>query len=160
MKVYTYESIERPSRHCREELAVEQEPGILLDTFWSLGSETHRLTEAERATAVLVFDTDDYDQLPTYPREAARQMWETYHPDNRAVITSQHRLQNDYYVRKGSKPDLETRIENAQRAVEEAESKLLSAGSGLRWRQEELAALVAERPSASSQESQDSEPAS
>jgi hypothetical protein len=147
VKVYTYESIERPSRHCREELAVERDPGVLIDTFWSLGSESHRLTQAEKGTAVLVFDTDDYDQLPTYPRDAARRTWETYRSDDRAIITSQHGLQNDYYVRKGSKPDLATRIENAERVVEAAESNLRSAESGVRWAREDLATLIGERTS-------------
>ncbi len=146
MKVYTYESIERPSRHCREELAVEID-GKLIDTFWSLGSESHRLTDAERATSVLVFDTDDYDQLPTYPRDSARRTWEQYRPDDRGIITSQHRLQNDYYVRKGSKPDLLTKIENARAHLESKESALRSATSGVEWAQRDLDELLAEAES-------------
>lgn len=146
MKVYEYESIERPSRHCREEVAVEID-GRLVDTFWSLGSESHTLTPAERATATFIFDTDDYDQLPTYPREAARATWEQYHPDDRGIITSQHRLQNDYYVRKGSKPDLATKIENAEAHLRKCVSEAESAARQVEWAQRDLDELVSARES-------------
>jgi len=148
MKVYKYESITRPSRHCREEVAVALEDGRLVDTFWSLGSESHTLTEAERATAVLVFDTDDYDQLPTYPRETARRTWEQYAPADRGIITSQHRLQADYYIRKGATPDLVTKIENARAELDEAQRKMRQAGSwvaGCQTRLDDLVLLSAAR---------------
>lgn len=144
MKVYTYESIERPSRHCREEVAVEID-GALIDTFWSLGTESHRLTDAERATAKLVFDTDDYDQLPTYPRDSARRTWEQYAPEDRGIITSQHRLQNDYYVRKGSKPDLTTKIANARTRLDSRETELRHAAWAVESAQRDLDELLADQ---------------
>lgn len=144
MKVYTYESIERPSRHCREEVAVEID-GALIDTFWSLGTESHRLTDAERATAKLVFDTDDYDQLPTYPRDSARRTWEQYAPEDRGIITSQHQLQNDYYVRKGSKPDLATKIENARAHLDSMETELRHATWAVESAQRDLDELLADQ---------------
>lgn len=159
MKVYTYESIERPSRHCREELAVDRffwdreqpiEPNVplvLFDTFWGGGSETHRLTDAELATAVLVFDTDDYDMLPRYPRDSAHRTWLQYRPEDRKTVTSQHGLQNDYYVRKGSKPDLLTKIENARAHLESRESKLRQATWGVESAQRDLDELLAEADS-------------
>ena len=148
MKVYQYESLDRPSRHCREEVAVEID-GRLVDTFWSLGSESHTLTATERDTAKFVFDTDDYDQIERYPRDAAERVWSQYRPEDRGVISSQHRLQNDYYVRKGSKPDLEVKLENATRAHEKALSALDSARRRVEWARADLDELIASRASSS-----------
>ena len=139
MKVYKYDV--DGSRWCREGVATK-ENGALFDTFWQGTSDRHRLSAAEAASAVLVFDTDEYDELPLSPRVSDQ--WAQYAPADREVIPSQHGLQFRYFVRKGSSPDLATRIENAKRDVEDAESKLRAAESGLRWACEHLASLEAE----------------
>lgn len=143
MKVYTYESLDRPSRHCREEVAVELENGRLADTFWMLSSETHMLTEPERATAVFQFDTDDYDELDQYSRNS-KPKWMEYREGDRKTISSQHGLRMRWFVRKGAQPDIDTKIENARDDLAAAESKLRSATSGVEWAQKELDRLLDE----------------
>ena len=128
MKVYDYESSER---HCREGVAIERNPGQFFDTFWASGQDAHRLTAGEVATAVLLFDTDDFDELDGYGRAARPSEWEQYALKDRALITSQHGLQVRYFVRRGAVPDLETQIDNASREVGDAEYVLRRAQWGV-----------------------------
>lgn len=141
MRVYDYQSIERPSRHCREEVAVETQPGVLLDTFWDMSTETHRLTDAEKATAVLRFDTDDFDELDRYDRGSPG-LWMQHRPEDRELITSQHRLQNRWFVRKGSTPDLDTKIENARADLDKLTSDAESAARRARDARKRLDELI------------------
>lgn len=128
--------------HCCEGTAFVTENGTPLDTFWGPDGDGQygRLREEELATAEIKFNVNDYDALDRYSKGSAA-TWKTYHPDDRALITSQHRLQHQFFIRKGAKPDLSTQIENAQAAVEDAESELRSAEARLGWRRQELAEL-------------------
>lgn len=92
---------ERQSRWCRECLAVAVMWSgrlVLVDTFWGLRySDDHVLTDAEASTAELVFNTDDYDELPQYGG-GSRDLWERYAPADRERITSQHGLQARWFI--------------------------------------------------------------
>jgi hypothetical protein len=127
--------------HCREGMAIVHEGGRVLDTFWGTGGgDRHSLTAAELATAQLQFRLDDYDELDQYKPESPS-IWQTYRPDDRHQITSQHGLQSRWFVRHGATPDLPTQIRNAEEIVESAESAVRSAQSTLKWRQQELVEL-------------------
>ena len=135
MKVYDYEV--DGSRWCREGVATEERPGVLLDTFW-IGSDRHRLSEIEAASVVERFDTDDFHQIDDWD---ARSRWHTFAPADRRTIPSQHGLQMRYFVRRGASPDLATQIENARQKVAEAEREVESAASRLQWAQDDLRVL-------------------
>lgn len=137
--------------HCAQGTAIVRPDGAVVDTYWGengYGGESHWLTDKELASADFQFNVNDYEQIGTIghcrPRNDAT--WLTYHPDDRGRIGSQGPHCAVLYVRKGSKPDLETRISNAQAEVEEAEWKLRSAESRLRFAREDLAKLEAQRP--------------
>lgn len=117
--------------HCREGTAYVQDYG-----------QSHRLSESELATATLSFNVNDYDLLDRYA-SSSRETWETYRPEDRAQITSQHGLQASLFIRRGAEPHLGTQIENAERRVEKAEAEANSAASALERRRDELAALEA-----------------
>jgi hypothetical protein len=139
-----------PERHhCREGTAFVTERGDAVDTYWSTtysygGADDHRLTAEELATAEVQFNVNDYDALDPYAG-TSRPTWETYHPDDRGRISSQHGLQEELFVRRGAAPDLETQIANARAAVETAESNLWSAECRLAQCREDLARLEAQR---------------
>lgn len=127
--------------HCREGTAFVGEDGVARDTFWRhTDTSAERLNEAELATAEVRFNVNDYEALDLYAH-SSRPTWLTYDPDDRGRIPSQHGLQEALFVRKGSRPDLSTQIENARRAVEEAESEVRVAQGRLERRREDLAAL-------------------
>lgn len=134
--------------HARQGTAIVRPNGAALDTFWSESgdSESHRLTADELASAKVLFNVGDYEKIGTIghcaPSDEAK--WLEYHPDDRQRIGSQHEHCSVLYVRKGAKPDLSTKIENARQAVADAETHLDSAQHRLRWRQEDLAKLEAE----------------
>lgn len=132
--------------HCREGMAIakQREDGrtYLADTYWS--SENHILSEAEVASAELVFNLADYDELDQYRHESAAK-WKTYAPADRERITSQHGLQVRWFIRKGASPDLQTQIENACEAYVEAQSKLRSAEADVRYAWQVLSELEAQR---------------
>jgi hypothetical protein len=133
-------------RHCREGIAIVNERGDAVDTFWDSGSESHLLTEAELATAGLRFRLGDYRELgKTHWDRGHKDTWLTYAPADRQVTTAQHGLQSTLYVRNGAEPDLDTQIANAREAVQEAEHAVGSAQSRLEWRREDLAKLEAAR---------------
>ena len=135
--VYTYTPEEH---HCIEGLAIENERGDLIDWFWGGSAVSHRQhvsRDAEDLT--LIANLNDYDLTARDGRESNKD----YAPEDRLVIHSQHRLQRTYYVRKGSKPGLATKIENARQRLEEAESAARSARFSVEWAQKELAELEA-----------------
>lgn len=133
-----------PSRHdprwCREGMAIADSAGVLFDTYWQSGNESHRLLPVELATIELLFHMDDYDELDRCS-QTTKGLWATYHPDDRHVVTSQHRLQFRWFIRKGARPDIDTQIENAEEKVRECESRVESARQQLEWAQHDLDAL-------------------
>lgn len=141
MKVYEYELTER---HCREGYAVEIEPGDLRDTFWGVyGHDRHRLSAREMETAVLLFDTDDYEDVtPDFDRKRAPSEWTDREEADRQRITAQHGLQPTYFIRKGSEPSLRMKIENAREDLRQAEEKARSAARGVEWAQRDLDELL------------------
>lgn len=140
MRVYDYETLDRPNRWCREGVAVELDGGRLIDTFWAGIGSSHQLTEAEVATAVLRFDTDDFDELDEY-KQHSKATWNTYAPEDRETITSQHRLRSRLFIRKGAKPDLPTQIENASAELERLRGEAAMAQRRVEWAHDALAKL-------------------
>lgn len=133
--------------HARECVAYVLPTGRVVDTFWHTfesDSNAHVLSVEELRTAEVVFNVRDYDALGRYAH-GARETWLTYRPCDRGRISSQHNLQELLFVRKGAQPDLDTQIANAREKVEDAESKVRSAESGLQWAREDLAKLEARR---------------
>jgi len=126
-------------------IAKERDDGFvyLADTYWT--SENHVLTEEEVASAELLFNLADYDELDRYRRHESAATWKTYRPEDRETVTSQHGLQTRWFVRKGAEPDLQTQIENACEAYLEAQSKLRSAEADVRYAWQVLAELEAKR---------------
>src|SRR5438128_394492 len=94
----------RERDHCREGLALVQDDGRAIDTFWALRyGDSHALTPDELATAEVRFNVNGYDALDPYSK-ASRATWETYHPADRGRISSQHGLQEELFVRRGATP--------------------------------------------------------
>lgn len=145
--VVRYEPAEWPGRHdrmwCREGMAIADENGLLWDTYWSTGNDCHNLVDREMATARVLFNLADFRELERHEAYT----WREFHPDDRALITSQHGLQERRFVRVGSGPDLGTQIENAREALAEAERQVESAKQTVIWRREHLAELEATRDS-------------
>lgn len=122
---------------CCEGIAEMTERG-LMDAFWgSSGSESSPLSVEEKATAVLIFDSSEYDELDCH----GEHRWEKFNPSDRQKTTEQHGLRKRWFVRKGAVPDLDTQIANAQARVKEAEEAVRSANGMLEWRQRELQKL-------------------
>jgi hypothetical protein len=143
--VVRYETLDRPNGWCREGIAIATKVGSrlkLLDTYWSGGSETHALTDAEVATAELIFNIGDYDELDRYSSGTPR-MWEKYAPADREIITEQHGHSMRWFIRKGASEDWPTQIDNARRRVAERESDLAVTQRSLEWERQELARIIA-----------------
>jgi hypothetical protein len=140
--VLDYIPDERWGNHCREGIAIVNESGYAVDTFWGGygGGNEHYLNEKEVETAGLLFRIGDYRKLGDHWGHH-REEWLTYAPCDRQVITSQHRLQQTYYVRSGAEPNFATQIANAREAVREAERAVASAQLVVEWRREDLAKL-------------------
>lgn len=118
MRVYTYTPT---TTWCREGVAVEHEPGHYRDTFWSTSDAWGSLTEGERATLALSFDTDQYRQIGgDYERGTPPAEWLTYDRADRERIPSQHGLQVRWYVRLGARPSLSMQVENARTVLDAA----------------------------------------
>lgn len=132
--------------HARQCTAIVLQNGNVMDTFWGLrpGDGGHYLSPEELATAELVFNLNDYRKLGEH-WEPKRDEWLTYAPADRQRVGSQGQWQSTYYVRIGAGPDLETQIENARVAVEDA---VHSAERRLQWAREDLARLEASRVAA------------
>lgn len=123
---------------CREGIAEVTKYGVR-DTYWGDHDATP-LSEAEKATAVLLFDSVDYDELDRYS-SSSQHRWEQFHPDDRKKTTEQHGCYVRRFVRKGTNPDLRTKIENARLRLEEAEQELRSAQWRVENRKRELEEL-------------------
>lgn len=144
--VVRYSTLSRPNRWCREGMATTErgeDRTVLVDTYWDGGSERHVLTPAEVSTAEVLFNLDDYEELPRYQPASSRGRWAMYAPADRQVITSQHGLTVRYFVRKGAQPDPSTQVDNARVALDEAKAALSSAQSAVAYRQAELERLTA-----------------
>ncbi len=131
------------SNWCREGTARVTDSGVLVDTYWGLDASAYEyaLLPDERATIVLLFDSNEYDELPRHDR-SQRYRWEQFHPNDREKVSEQHGCTTHYFVRKGAKPDLQTKIENARRDLEEARSALRSAQWTVESRERDLADLI------------------
>lgn len=131
-------------RHCREGLAIEDDRGQLIDNFWSGDRDPFLMHIVPRDARDLEFkgNLGDYDKLHPFDDIS------DYAREDRLVVTAQHGHRRTYYVRKGAQPDLATKIENAQSAVEVAERKLDSARRQLDWKRSELATLKAQQVTA------------
>ena len=137
--VYTYSP---KQHHCTEGLAIEDERGRLYDWYWgsSRDSMLDKIVSRDAEDLTLVANLNDYELTERDGRESNRE----YAPEDRLVITSQHGHQRTYYIRKGAKPDLATKIENAREELREAERGADSARRYVEWAQRELTRLEAE----------------
>ena len=153
--VLRYEDRRRPGdvnyRWCKEELAIVDDRGIALDTFWGgPGSTDRSLHSDELATARVIANLNDYTLHSEYGRmtteaiNAGMANWEDYSSDDRLWITRQHGCIQILYVRNGAQPDISTKLTNARERVREAESRLRSAEWSLQRAQEDLAKLEAQ----------------
>jgi hypothetical protein len=130
--VYTYTP---EDRHCLEGLAIENERGTIVDWFWRGEVVWNQVVRRDAADLTKIANLDDYELVPSN-REYAR--------EDRLTITAQHGHQRTYYIRKGAKPDLATRIENARAALREAMSEADYARRRADRAQEDLERLLAE----------------
>jgi hypothetical protein len=128
--------------HARQGTAIVDERGCAVDTFWGVQgySDGHVLSEAELAEAELKFRLGDYCKLGEH-WDRKHDEWLTYAPEDRQMIGSQAQYQSTYYVRIGAEPDLNTQIQNARNAVEDAERGVSSAENRLHWARQDLARL-------------------
>jgi hypothetical protein len=132
-------------RWCREGTAIAatwKDQVVLLDTYWQ-SSDQHRLTDDEVATAELLFNLADFDELPSGRHLGSSGKWMQYSPADRKRITAQHGLVVRYFIRKGAQPDLATQIENARQAVADAYEKLRNAERDVDYARRKLARLEA-----------------
>lgn len=136
-----------PSRHdprwCREGMAIADDRGVLVDTFWESMSDAHVLNDVEQATVEVLGNLDDYSRVSElgWPNNRA----EDYYPDDRLTVTSQHRLRRTEYVRKGAQRHLGTQIRHQVAKVREAESRAASAAADVRWQRTALDVLLVQR---------------
>lgn len=107
-------------------MALSDDRGVLVDTYWQSGSEAHVLNAVELTTIEHLFWMDDYRELDRYHRGTPAE-WETYAETDRQRVTSQHGLQARYFIRLGAQPDLPTQIENARAALRDAVERQRSA---------------------------------
>jgi hypothetical protein len=135
--VYRY----RPQQHhCREGIAVENDRGVLIDTFWGLDSSlgldqiVGRDQRLER-----LGNLDDYVRIG----RSAEHPFEDYAPADRLVVPSQHGLQRALFVRRGAQPDHATRVANARRQLEDDVAAAESAQHRVERARAELARLEA-----------------
>lgn len=137
---------ERDNRWCREGTAEAiQSVGkvILVDTYWGrYDGDSRALTDAELASAELIFNIGGYDELDRYG-QGSRDQWMRYAPADREQVTAQHGLQARWFIRKGAVEDLDTQIANAQELVGAAQEAVRSAENRLEWATQDLASLQA-----------------
>ena len=137
--VYTYSPKEY---HCTEGLAIENDRGLLIDWFWGGDVVSHRqYVDRDAEDLKLIANLNDYELTPRDGRESNC----NYAPEDRLVITSQHGLQQTFYIRKGSIMDLATRIKNACERLEEAQSEMRSAQRRVEYAQEALNEIEKEK---------------
>lgn len=147
--VVRYETLDRPNRWCREGTAIAERRNpyrvVLVDTFWSGGTEAHVLTDEETATAELRFNLNDYDELDRYSG-MSQATWHKYATKDRAAVTSQHGLRKRWFILKGATEDLATQIVNQREKIAECQSKFQSARNDLRYAEQELERLLTLAP--------------
>lgn len=143
-KIGQFYSYRRRETWCLEGIAEVTKHGIL-DTYWGHnGTDGSPLNDSEKASAVLLFDSTDYDELDRY-NSSSRHQWEKFHPDDRKKTTEQHGCYTRWFVKKGAKPDLGTLIENARARLVEAEETLRSAQWSVESRARELGELESQQ---------------
>jgi hypothetical protein len=132
---------------CREGTAIAKEAHdgtvTLADTYWQSGGDAHVLTDDELATAELRFNLADYDELDRYDK-GSKLAWEKFAEDDRELVTSQHRLECRWFIRKGAVESIDQQIANARARLATAESNLDSARWGVERAQRELAEIEAQ----------------
>jgi hypothetical protein len=128
-------------------MAIADERGELVDTYWVGGGDSHIVRGEELRSIEVLFHLDDYDELDHWRPD--QQKWMTYAPADRQRITMQHGLQQRLFIRKGATPDLATQIANAEEKVREAQEAVRSAEWRLEWAQKDLGALAATAEAAS-----------
>lgn len=131
-------------RWCREGIAIalwRDGRVVLLDTFWGSSGDQHRVTAEEAATAELMFNLADYDELDRYSHQSP-DTWAKYAPADRKLITQQHGCQKRWFIRNGAKPDWATQIDNARAEVAKRESAAESALRAVEWAREDLARVL------------------
>lgn len=126
--------------HCREGVAVENDRGVLIDTFWGLGNSVG-LTHVVGREQYLehLGNLNDYDRVD----RNAEHPFEDYAPADRLVIPSQHGFQRALFIRKGATPDQATKVRNARQALEDAVAAAESAQRRVERAREALAGLEA-----------------
>lgn len=130
-------------RWCHEGTAIAVQRGnrmLLLDTYWG-SHDPAVLTESETASAALMFNLADYDELDRY-LHSSPVTWEKYAPADRQLITMQHGLQRRWFTRKGAAPDWRTQIDNAHKAFRKRTDALDSARRQVEWARQDLADVV------------------
>ncbi|NMO00846.1 hypothetical protein HH308_06415 [Gordonia sp. TBRC 11910] len=140
-----------PSRdHCREGMAWAIRPRgrqVLVDTYWNVGVDSHVLTDEEIATAEVVFNTNDFHELPRYDRGTPDQ-WKRYAPKDRETISAQRGLQHRYFVRKGASEDWDTIVANARDYADECAADAEAAVRRGKLALDELERVLAQRQEA------------
>ncbi|MFE6966925.1 hypothetical protein ACFVAJ_17575 [Agromyces sp. NPDC057679] len=115
----------------------------VVDTYWNaLNYDSHVLSIQEIDTASVRFNVHDFRVLEH------DETFADFHPDDRATIPSQHGLILRRFVRLGAAPDLETKIENAKQAYDDAVATTEQARKAETRAGLELEALIAQRTGA------------
>lgn len=130
------------SRHCREGMALVEKRGVTLvafDTFWDYNPTA--LIGADLAMAEVLFNLDDVDTFEPTPDAN----FEDYDPCDRFVITHQHGLQQERFIRKSAQPSLDQKVVNAGEALLEAEHALRSAHRRAEQARADYDALIAQQ---------------
>lgn len=140
---YTPDESRHNPRWCREGMAIADERGRLVDTYWCTSGDQHVLNEVEVESVEVLFSLDDYRELD----RRHERTWQEYRPEDRQVVTSQHGLRRRLFVREGAEPDHDTKVSNAREAVAEAEREVASARGRLRSAQWDLDLLLAKEGS-------------
>lgn len=134
-----------PSRHdpmwCREGQAVGTGgiEGFLADTYWGSGGDAHLLTVEETESMTVLGHLSDYRLL------GRGEPVTDYAPDDRLLVTHQHGLQRDHYVRIGAVVSYRARITEQVRRVREARDEATRAARRTEWIEDDLRRLLAER---------------
>lgn len=131
----------RDPRWCREGIAIADDRGYLVDTYWESSGDQHVVTAKEADSIEDWFHLEDVREIGRHTRDAPTE-WLTFAPTDRYRVTSQHGCRSRFYVRLDAAPDLATQIANAQEALDEAERALRSAQSSVSVSRGALAALL------------------
>lgn len=127
--------------HCREGMAIVAQQQAF-DTFWSGYGDRHLLTADELATAELLFNLADFDELDGNSRHMNEAKWNTYATDDRQLVTSQHGLQKRWFIRKGAEPSWQQQIANAREELDKALRDADQAVRNVGYRHAELTLII------------------